>query len=135
MSKNFTEITQNNFFPSSEGPSSFFSILPVSVPSLCEALFRSVEAIEKGLTRSEFSRHYLHADRNYLSVCKNRKREISAKRLILLRQSLRQRGLIWRSIESADHRVQQHCEAKAAAYAELAAYVLLLLTQIGSRKN
>jgi len=135
MSENFTEITENYFFPFSELTSTCFSVHSTRYPSLSEALFGSVEAIEKGLTRSEFSRRYLRADRNYLSVCRNREREISAHRLILLCQSLRQRGSLWRSIDSADRRVQQHCQAKAAAYAELAAYVLSLLTQMGSRKT
>jgi hypothetical protein len=135
MSKNFAEIMENNFFQSSELPSSHLVVDAVRHPSLCDALFSSVEALEKGLTRSEFSRRYLHADRNYLSVCRNRQRGISARRLLLLCQSLRQRSSLWRSIASSDHRVQQHCQARAAAYADLAADVLSLLTHISHRKR
>ena len=135
MSENFAEIMKNNFFQSSASPLSNLAADAVRHPSICDALFSSVEAIEKGLTRSEFSRRYLHADRNYLSVCRNRQRGISAQRLLLLCQSLRQRSSLWRSIASSDHRVQQHCQARAAAYADLAADVLSLLTHISHRKR
>jgi hypothetical protein len=135
VSKNFAEILNNNFFQSSESPLMNVVVDAVRYPSLCDALFSSVEAIERGLTRSEFSRRYLHADRNYLSVCRNRKRGISERRIVFLCQSLRQRSLLWRSIASADHRVQQHCQARAAAYADLAADVLSLLTHISHCKR
>ena len=132
MSENFTEITENYFFPFSESTSSCFSVHSTRHPSLSEALFSSAEAIEKGLTRSEFSRRYLRADRNYLSVCRHRRTDLSARLVLRLYSNLRQRSDTWAAIHSVDTRVRERCNEKSLAYRKLAELALGALSQLGA---
>ena len=121
MSNIFGEIRRNFFFSPSESSSLGFRRQPRSRPLVIEQLHDLVASVEHGISGSEFCRQYLGTDRNYLSVCRHRRTDLSARLVLRLCRNLRQRSDTWAAIKSVDPRVRARCEVKVGEYQKLAA--------------
>ena len=117
MKNNFGEITVNYFFSPSECDSLGFRRQPASHPLVIEKLHGLVASVEHGISGSEFCRQYLGTDRNYLSVCRHRRTDLSALLVLRLCRNLRQRSDTWAAIKSVDPRVRARCSEKSLAFA------------------
>jgi hypothetical protein len=126
MSNIFGEIRRNFFFSPSESSSVGFCRQPTSHPLVIEQLHDLVASVEHGISGSEFCRRYLGTDRNYLSVCRHRRTDLSARLVLRLYRNLRQRSDTWAAIHSVDPRVRARCEVKVGEYQKLAAQALYL---------
>ena len=126
MNNIFGEIRRNFFFSPSESSSVGFCRQPTSHPLVIEQLHDLVASVEHGISGSEFCRRYLGTDRNYLSVCRHRRTDLSARLVLRLYRNLRQRSDTWAAIHSVDPRVRARCAVKVAEYQKLAAQALLL---------
>ena len=126
MKNNFGEITRNIFLSPSERDSLGFCRQPTSHPLVIEQLHDLVASAEHGISGSEFCRRYLGTDRNYLSVCRHRRTDLSARLVLRLCRNLRQRSDTWAAIKSVDPRVRARCEVKVGEYQKLAAQALYL---------
>jgi hypothetical protein len=100
-------------------------------PLLIEQLFTLTASIDRGISGSEFCRSYLGVDRNYLSVCRHRRTDLSARLVLQLYRNLRKRSDIWASIDSTDPRVRQRCEERAQSYRRVAELALEALYRNG----
>jgi plasmid maintenance system antidote protein VapI len=100
-------------------------------PLLIEQLFTLTASIDRGISGSEFCRSYLGVDRNYLSVCRHRRTDLSARLVLRLYRNLRKRSDIWASIESVDQRVRRRCKDRAQSYRRVADMALQALCQNG----
>ena len=132
MKNNFGEITGNIFFSPSESSSVGFCRQPRSHPLVIEQLHDLVASVEHGISGSEFCRRYLGTDRNYLSVCRHRRTDLSARLVLRLYRNLRQRSDTWAAIHSVDPRVRERCNEKSLAYRKLAELALGALSQLGA---
>ena len=132
MSNIFDEITRNFFFAPSESDSVGFRRQPASRPLVIEQLHDLVASAEHGISGSEFCRRYLGADRNYLSVCRHRRTDLSVRLVLRLYRNLRQRSDTWAAIKSVDPRVRARCSAKSLTYRKLAELALGALSQLGA---
>lgn len=126
MNNIFSEIRRNFFFSPSESSSVGFCRQPTSHPLVIEQLHDLVASVEHGISGSEFCRRYLDTDRNYLSVCRHRRTDLSARLVLRLYRNLRQRSDTWAAIHSVDPRVRARCEVKVGEYQKLAAQALYL---------
>jgi hypothetical protein len=132
MSNIFGEITRNFFFSPSESDSVGFRRQPASRPLVIEQLHDLVASAEHGISGSEFCRRYLGTDRNYLSVCRHRRTDLSARLVLRLSRNLLQRSDTWAAIKSVDPRVRARCSAKSLTYRKLAELALGALSQLGA---
>ena len=132
MSNIFGEIRRNFFFSPSESSSLGFRRQPRSRPLVIEQLHDLVASVEHGISGSEFCRRYLGTDRNYLSVCRHRRTDLSARLVLRLCRNLRQRSDTWAAIKSVDPRVRARCRAKSLTYRKLAELALGALSQLGA---
>jgi len=132
MSNIFGEIRRNFFFSPSESSSVGFCCQPTSHPLVIEQLHDLVASVEHGISGSEFCRRYLGTDRNYLSVCRHRRTDLSARLVLRLYRNLRQRSATWAAIHSVDPRVRERCSEKSLAYRKLAELALGALSQLGA---
>ena len=132
MNNIFSEIRRNFFFSPSESSSVGFRRQPRSHPLVIEQLHDLVASVEHGISGSEFCRRYLGTDRNYLSVCRHRRTDLSARLVLRLHRNLRQRSDTWAAIYSVDPRVRARCNAKSLAYRKLAELALGALSQLGA---
>ena len=130
MNNIFSEIRRNFFFSPSEGSSLGFRRQPASQPLVIEQLHDLVASAEHGISGSEFCRQYLGTDRNYLSVCRHRRTDLSARLVLRLYRNLRQRSDTWAAIKSVDPRVRARCRAKSLTYRKLAELALGALSQL-----
>lgn len=124
MKNNFGEITGNFFFSPSESSSLGFRRQPASQPLVIEQLRDLVASAEHGISGSEFCRQYLGTDRNYLSVCRHRRTDVSARLVLRLYRNVRQRSDTWAAVKSFDPRVRARCGEKAKAYCQIAILAL-----------
>lgn len=131
MNNIFGEIRRNFFFSPSESSSVGFCRQPTSHPLVIEQLHDLVASVEHGISGSEFCRRYLGTDRNYLSVCRHRRTDLSARLVLRLYRNLRQRSDTWAAIHSVDPRVRARCSEKSLAYRKLAELALGALSQLG----
>ena len=132
MSNIFGEIRRNFFFSPSESSSVGFRRQPRSHPLVIEQLHDLVASVEHGISGSEFYRRYLGTDRNYLSVCRHRRTDLSARLVLRLHRNLRRRSDAWAAIHSVDPRVRARCSEKSLAYRKLAELALGALSQLGA---
>jgi hypothetical protein len=93
-------------------------------PLLIEQLFALTASVDRDISGSEFCRSYLGVDRNYLSVCRHRRTDLSARLVLQLYRNLRKRSEEWASIDSTDPRVRQRCEERAQSYRRVAELAL-----------
>jgi hypothetical protein len=100
-------------------------------PLLIEQLFTLTASVDRDISGSEFCRSYLGVDRNYLSVCRHRRTDLSARLVLQLYRNLRKRSDIWASIDSTDPRVRQRCEERAQSYRRVAELALEALYRNG----
>ena len=132
MKNNFGEITRHIFLSPSERDSLGFFRQPTSHPLVIEQLHDLVASAEHGISGSEFCRQYLGTYRNYLSVCRHRRTDLSARLVLRLYRNLRQRSDTWAAIKSVDPRVRARCRAKSLTYRKLAELALGALSQLGA---
>jgi hypothetical protein len=100
-------------------------------PLLIEQLFALTASVDRDISGSEFCRSYLGVDRNYLSVCRHRRTDLSARLVLQLYRNLRKRSDIWASIESVDQRVRRRCNDRAQSYRRVAELALEALYRNG----
>ena len=100
-------------------------------PLLIEQLFALTASVDRDISGSEFCRSYLGVDRNYLSVCRHRRTDLSARLVLQLYRNLRKRSEEWASIDSTDPRVRQRCEERAQSYRRVADLALEALCRNG----
>jgi hypothetical protein len=100
-------------------------------PLLIEQLFTLTASVDRDISGSEFCRSYLGVDRNYLSVCRHRRTDLSARLVLQLYRNLRKRSEEWASIDSTDPRVRQRCEERAQSYRRVAELALEALYRNG----
>jgi hypothetical protein len=100
-------------------------------PLLIEQLFTLTASVDRDISGSEFCRSYLGVDRNYLSVCRHRRTDLSARLVLQLYRNLRKRSEEWASIDSTDPRVRQRCEERAQSYRRVAELALEALCRNG----
>ena len=100
-------------------------------PLLIEQLFTLTASVDRDISGSEFCRSYLGVDRNYLSVCRHRRTDLSARLVLQLYRNLRRRGEEWASIDSTDPRVRHRCEERAQSYRRVAELALEALCRNG----
>jgi hypothetical protein len=100
-------------------------------PLLIEQLYTLTASVDRDISGSEFCRSYLGVDRNYLSVCRHRRTDLSARLVLQLYRNLRKRSEEWASIDSTDPRVRQRCEERAQSYRRVAELALEALCRNG----
>jgi hypothetical protein len=126
----FGEIQKNYFSsPSIKEPAATTS--QAEQPLLIEQLFTLTASVDRDISGSEFCRSYLGVDRNYLSVCRHRRTDLSARLVLQLYRNLRKRSEEWASIDSTDPRVRQRCEERAQSYRRVAELALEALCRNG----
>jgi len=126
----FGEI-QKIYFSSPSTKESLRTTSQSEPPLLIERLHALTASIDRGISGSEFCRSYLGVDRNYLSVCRHRRTDLSARLVLQLYRNLRKRSDIWASIESVDQRVRRRCNDRAQSYRRVADLALQALCQNG----
>jgi len=126
----FGEIQKTYFSsPSIKEPAATTS--QAEQPLLIEQLFTLTASVDRDISGSEFCRSYLGVDRNYLSVCRHRRTDLSARLVLQLYRNLRKRSEEWASIDSTDPRVRQRCEERAQSYRRVAELALEALCRNG----
>jgi hypothetical protein len=126
----FGEI-QKIYFSSPSMKESLRTTSQSEPPLLIERLHALTASIDRGISGSEFCRSYLGVDRNYLSVCRHRRTDLSARLVLQLYRNLRKRSEEWASIDSTDPRVRQRCEDRAQSYRRVAELALEALCRNG----
>jgi hypothetical protein len=126
----FGEI-QKIYFSSPSVKESAAATSQAEQPLLIEQLFALTASVDRDISGSEFCRSYLGVDRNYLSVCRHRRTDLSARLVLQLYRNLRKRSEEWASIDSTDPRVRQRCEERAQSYRRVAELALEALYRNG----
>ena len=126
----FGEI-QKIYFSSPSVKESAAATSQAEQPLLIEQLFTLTASVDRDISGSEFCRSYLGVDRNYLSVCRHRRTDLSARLVLKLYRNLRKRSEEWASIDSTDPRVRQRCEERAQSYRRVAELALEALCRNG----